>query len=331
MRYFKFLTIILIAGLTACEKEIFYDDLAPDPLLVVNGLQRVGEPARLYVERSSFYIESETDFRVKDLHVDLYVNGVFKETLLVRDSLITETYSVWNENPDSIVTEERLRCAFNYCEGTYILCEGDELRFEVSSSDFDEVAVAETKMPYAPNVISFDTIRTEGNASSVQSIYFSLVIDDPAGNDYYNLYPMDGLEGFSSSDPVFADFMNIVHVDDLFGNSDYYGYGEYNLFNDLYFDGTTYSVTMKSFFQSPDGVYYEPFTLEVSRVDDGFYQYKKSLNAYYQNDTGILGMVTEPTQVYSNVQHGVGLVGAQSLPVTMTIDLTENGERRTEK
>ena len=323
MRYLKLLIIILIVGLTACEKEILYDDLAPDPLLVVNGLQRVGEPASLCVERSSFYIESESDFRVKDLHVDLFVNGVFKETLQVRDSIVTETYYVWDESGNDQL-EERVRCAFNYCEGSYPLCEGDELRFEVSSSEFDETAVAETKMPYAPNIISFDTIRTEGDPADGQYLYFSLEIDDPSGNDYYNLYPKGALEGFVSSDPVFADFMNIVNVDDLFGNSDYYGRGEYNLFNDAYFDGTPYSVSMKVFYQTPEGIYYEPFTLEVTRVDDSFYQYKKSLNIYYQHDTGILGMVTEPTQVYSNVQHGVGLVGAQSLPVTLSIDFTEN-------
>ena len=323
MKYFKLLfIIILMAGLSACEKEILLDDVASDPLLVVNGLQHAGEPAYLCVERSSIYIESENDFRVKDVHADLYVNGAFKETLQVRDSIITETYINWNGGDE--IEEERIEYAFVYCEGTYILCEGDELRFEVSSSEFDKVAVAETKMPYAPNVISFDTIRTEGAPATGQAIYFSLEIDDPAGKDYYNLYPKDGLDGFMSSDPVFADFMNIVHVDDLFGNSDYYGRGAYNMFNDSYFDGSSYTITMNTYHFSEDSQYSEPFTVEVSRVDGGFYKYKKSLNAYYYNDTGVLGMVTEPTQVYSNVQNGVGMVGAQSLPVVMTIVLTEN-------
>jgi hypothetical protein len=81
---------------------------------------------------------------------------------------------------------------------------------------------------------------------------------------------------------------------------------------------------MKVYCQSMDGQYMEPFTVEVSRVDDGFYQYKKSMNTYYYNDFGILGLVTEPTQVYSNVQNGVGLVGAQSPAVRKTIVLTGN-------
>ncbi len=322
MKQLKILSIILImAGLTACEKEIMFTDIAPKELLVVNGLQHVGEPAYLCVEKSSFYINSETDFRVKDVKADLYVNGVFKETLKVRDSLIMGTYTVWSEDPDSMPIVEYLRCAFNYCEGEYILREGDELRFEVSSSEFEEIAVAETTMPYAPNVISFDTIRVEGNANDYESkvIYFSLKIDDPVGKDYYNLYPQDGLESFISNDPVFNDFMNIVHVDDLFGQSDYYGRGIYNLFNDSYFDGKQYAVSLNYHLYSD--MYYEPFVLEVSRVDYGFYQYRKSLNNYQTNDDGLMGIFTEPTQVYSNVKNGVGVVCSQSLPVTMTIDL----------
>lgn len=323
MRYIKFIAVvILMAGLTSCEKEILYDDLAPEPMLVVNGLQHVGEPARLCVEKSSFYINSEKDLRVKDVKADLYVNGVFKESLQVRDSLITETYYTWIEGEG--VEGEQLVYAFNYCEGTYILCEGDELRFEVSSSEFDKVAVAETKMPFTPNVISFDTLRSETVSEGVWTLYFSLKIDDPIGKDYYNLYPKDGFEGFTSTDPVFSDFMDIVHVDDLFGQSDYYGRGSINLFDDAYFDGHQYAVTMSHHIYTSSGQYEEPFTVEVSRVDGGFYQYRKSLNIYQANDSGLLGLVTEPTQVYSNVKNGVGVVGAQSQPVTMVIDLTEN-------
>lgn len=317
----------MVAGLTSCEKEILYDDIAPEPLLVVNGLQHVGQPACLCVEKSSFYINGERDLRVKDLRADLYVNGIFKETLQVRDSMIMESYSIWSEDSEDVTIEERVRFAFNYCEGTYILCEGDELRFEVSSSEFENVAVAETKMLFAPEVIGFDTVRTEQDDHGGMTIYFSLKIDDPVGKDYYNLYPLDGFDGFTSSDPVFTDFMNVVHVDDLFGETDYYGRGMYNLFDDSYFDGKQYSVSMEiHYYLDGDyidgGPYSEPFVVEVSKVDYGFYQYMKSLNTYQTNDNGLLGLFTEPTQVYSNVRNGVGVVAAQGQPVVMTIDFT---------
>lgn len=327
MRHIKILSIIiLMAGLTACEKEILFSDIAPEPLLVVNGIQHVGEPARLCVEKSSFYADVEKDFRVKDVHADLYVNGAFKETLQVRDSILMETYWVVDDEWGNGHEEERLVFAFNFCEGTYILCEGDELRFEVSSSEFEKTAVAETTMPSMPNVISFDTVRIANNNDGYgsQTIYFSLVIDDPLGKDYYNLFPKDGLEGFVTSDPVFADFMNIVHVDDLFGGSNYYANGPYNMFNDAYFDGKQYTVSLEmSVFIDSYYSFFESYTLEVTKADYNLYQFKKSYTAQQFNDNGVMGLFTEPTQVYSNVKHGVGVVCAQSQPVTVSIDLSE--------
>ena len=326
MRYIKILSItLLIAGLTACEKEILYTDIEPKPLLVVNGIQHVGEPAYLCVEKSSFYADVETDFRVKDVHADLYVNGIFKETLHVRDSMIMGTHWISDEN--GLGHEEEYPIfAFNYCEGTYILQEGDELRFEVRSSEFEKTAVAETTMPSMPNVISFDTVRIADNNDGYggQTIYFSLVIDDPAGKDYYNLFPKYGLEGFTTTDPVFADFMNIVHVEDLFGGSNYYANGPYNMFNDAYFDGKQYTVSLEmSIYIDNYYAFLEPFVLEVTKADYNLYQFKKTYAAQQYNDNGLMGLFTEPTQVYSNVRNGAGVVCSQSQPVTVTIDLTE--------
>ena len=310
---------------SSCEKEILYSDIEPDPLLVVNGIQHVGEPARLCVEKSSFYADVERDFRVKDVRADLYVNGVFKESLQVRDSIIWETYWIASENGMG-EEAERPRYAFVYCEGEYILREGDELHFEVSSSEFEKTAVAETTMPATPNVISFDTVRIAGNTDGYggKTIYFSLVIDDPAGKDYYNLFPKDGLEGFVTTDPVFADFMDIVHVEDLFGGGNYYANGPYNLFNDSYFEGNRYAVSLEMSIHTD--VYFEPFVLEVTKADYGLYQFKKSYTSSISIEDGPLGLFTEPTQVYSNVRNGVGVVCSQSLPVTFSIHLDSTGD-----
>ena len=190
------------------------------------------------------------------------------------------------------------------------------------SSEFEKTAVAETTMPAMPDVVSFDTLRIASNVDGYngQTVYFSLVINDPVGNDYYNICPRDGLEGFVSNDPVFADFMNIVHVDDLFGNSDYYSRGDYNMFDDSYFDGNQYAVGLNISIYNDE--FFEPFVLKVSKADYGLYQFKKSYAAQQFNDNGIMGLFTEPTQVYSNVKNGVGVVCAQSQPVTVIIDLT---------
>lgn len=311
----------MMALMTAsCTKEVEFDGQQTDPKLVVNGVQQVGQPARLCVERSVFFMDAKKDCRVKDLQVDMYVNGVFKEQLSVRDSLHYESY--FDYQTDSITY--KLDYAFNYCEGRYILCEGDVLRFEVSSSEFEEKAIAETTMPVAPQEVSFDTVRVESYADGYgMKVSFALKINDPNGENYYNLRPDDGLSGFTSTDMVFQEMMTIEDVGDAFGQNDYYGNGNYNVFSDVLFNGKEYTVSMQVTQSGEE--FYEPFTLEVSCVDVSLYQYIKSYNSYSQSDPeGLVGMFTEPVQVYSNVRNGIGLVGAQSLPVTFTIDLTVN-------
>lgn len=312
-----------VCHLVSCTKDVEFTGTQSDPLLVVNGLQQVGEPAWLRVEKSVFFLDDQPDRRVKDVQVDLYVNGSFKESLLVRDSLEMENYYYWTEEGD--VYKERLRYAFNYCEGQYIICAGDQLRFEVHSSEFDD-AIAEVTMPEAPQVVSFDTVRVEASHNDYElKLRFALKLDDPAGSDYYNLFPQGGLSGFTSTDPVFNDLI-VEDIEEIFGNHEYYGWGQYNMFSDQFFDGSEYTVTMEAYwYVGEDYNYYEPFTLEVTRLDANFYQYYKSYRAYSNSDPeSLIGMFTEPVQVYSNVKNAVGIVGAQSQPVMVSVDLSQN-------
>ena len=335
MKGFRYIVFMLtMMAMASCQKEIPFDEIETEPLMVVNGVQKVGEPAQLSVEKTSFLVDYESDFRVKDVQVDLYVNGEFKEALQVRDSL---TYESWEDWPTGQIYES-LSNAFVYCEGTYLLCEGDALRFEVRSSEFEETAIAEVRMPSPPEVLSFDTVRIEyPEDQDFCTLYFTLRIKDEVGKDYYNFDPQEGMTGFISNDPVFSDLMNLTQIDDLFGASDYYGYGRYNPFSDTYFDGKEYSISMRvNHYDYFDEGFDQPFVLEVSRVDEGLYQFEKSYAVYYENDPeSLVGMFTEPVQVYSNVQNGVGVVCAQSLPVIVSIDLgerkTENGKLKTKQ
>ena len=91
------------------------------------------------------------------------------------------------------------------------------------------------------------------------------------------------------------------------------------MFNDSYFDGNQYAVSIDMSIYTD--VFLEPFVLEVTKADYGLYQYQKSYNLYQYTDNGLLGLFTEPSQVYSNVRNGIGVVCSQSLPVTFSINL----------
>ena len=314
---------VLVCHLASCTKEVDFTGNQSDPLLVVNGLQQAGHPASLRVEKSVFFLDDQPDRRVKDVEVDLYVNGSFKESLQVRDSLIMEQYYIWTEQGE--ILKERIRYAFNYCEGQYVIGEGDQLRFEVRSSEFDNASV-EVAVPQAPQVISFDTVRVEASHNEYElKLRFALKLDDPVGSDYYNLYPQGGLSGFTSTDPVFTDQM-VEDIEDILGEHEYYGWGQYNMFSDRFFEGSEYSVTMEAYwYVGEDYDNYEPFTLEVTCLDANFYQYLRSYRAYSNSDPeSLIGMFTEPVQVYSNVKNAVGIVGAQSQSVRVSVDLSQN-------
>ena len=317
MRGIPYVIVMMMLALVSCTKDIDFIDNQSESKLVINGLQKVGEPAHLCIERSLSIMDTTKDCRVEGVQVDLYVNGAFKESLQVRDSLKYDTvyyYGTWE--PKVMMTY-----AFNYAEGSYLLSEGDQLRFEVRSSGLG-TATAELVMPLAPQGVEFDTLRTEVNEYGGKTVYFSLRLQDPKGINFYNVRPLDGLNGCSSSDPVFAEVTDF-NIDDLFDESELYLYGEYNLFPDTYFDGRQYDIILKTFFFDDD--FYEPFTVEVSGVTESLYRYKKSYELYLDNDPeGILGMFTEPVQVYTNVQNGIGVVCGQSQPVSLTIDLTSD-------
>lgn len=297
--------VALLCGMASCVKDVEFNGEQSDPVLVVNGVQQAGKTANLCIEKSWFFLDSEIDFRVKDVEVDLYVNGSFKESLQVRDSLADY--------------------AFTYCEGRYELCEGDRLRFEVRSSEF-ETAYAEVTLPESPTVISFDTVSVDLDYGTIE---FAVEIDDPVGADFYNLYFYNAFEveysvySFYSSDPVFTDPLDLG-ADDLMGEtSDYYGGGLYNVFADTYFDGRTYTVNFTCY--AWDMEFLDPFVIEMSRVNESLYKYQKTAKKYQENDpNGIIGMFAEPVQVYTNVENGVGIVSGQSKPVVMTMDFRGN-------
>ena len=92
------------------------------------------------------------------------------------------------------------------------------------------------------------------------------------------------------------------------------------MFNDTYFDGSQYTINMNTTAYSVESYHYKPLVMEVTRVDYSLYQFAKSYSSYdYAAD--LLALFTEPVQVNSNVQNGVGVVCTQSLPVTVVVDL----------
>ena len=160
IKYIALAMMLIIA--TSCIKDVTFSGEETTPKLVVNGLQIVGETPNLCIEKSWFFLSSEPDIKVKGLSVKLFVNDTFVEDLMVMDSCTINENGYYYGEP---------HYKFSYCYGTYIYQEGDKVRFEVISDEFDPTEISIT-MPGQPEVLDFDTTRVEG-------IYYPSYEEDP--------------------------------------------------------------------------------------------------------------------------------------------------------
>lgn len=331
--------ILLFAS---CEKIIDFNGSQTKPLLVVNGIQRQGEPARVTVSHSQFFLSNDDDYSVSNAVVKLYINGQYIETL--QHTVDTLTYS-WSDETSDVYF------------GTRVLEAGDSVRFEVSAPDFEPVKTG-TIIPDVPFVVSFDTSRTETetvseyysftdidengdscyitwtgdtiwpNDISGGRFYFNLRFNDKADElNYYNLSIINGFLTTYSDDFVFASsyldpFEQIGSA--LGGETNYYYLRESNPFSDTYFNGKEYNL---SFYDYNYTFLYEPsitFEASLSSVDYNYYQYIRTYLQSEDNDGmgSLVGMFSEPTQVYSNVEGGVGIVCSESVASKRSVTIS---------
>ena len=346
LKYFALAAVLFMA--TSCTKDITFEGEESAPKLVVNGLQIVGETPNLCIEKSRFFMSTSTDVMVKNLSVKLYVNDAFVEDLIVVDSCTQYEDGYYHDNPNY---------KFNYCYGSYVYQEGDKVRFEVRSDDFDTNEI-EITMPGQPVILDFDTTRVEriyhpsleedpnyywaidsqGNPCCPQyseyydeeshtwigyydtiypgqldycKVHFNLQIANTPQKEYFNLIPVEGFSGshyyvqLYSTDPVFSN-MDITSLI----NNEYHGKNDHNIFSDDLFQGDSYNL---SFYD--DWVYFgnydRPFSVNLHYIDENYFKYLQTFDAYQDSDLGGLTyLIAEPTQIYSNVKDGIGIVGA---------------------
>ncbi|MBE0668678.1 MAG: DUF4249 family protein, partial [Bacteroidales bacterium] len=95
--------------------------------------------------------------------------------------------------------------------------------------------------------------------------------------------------------------------EDLFGM---YIENRYYLFSDELIAGKNYDLTLKIPHSWPDPDYYEfsHFNIRLESVSRELYLYLRSLSAHQQTKDNFL---TEPVLVYTNIENGLGVVGAR--------------------
>lgn len=236
----------------------------------------------------------------------------------------TTSYSMSNESPDAdslstvILLEDGVQVAqleprearysfnrkeiFTYHTG-FIPQQGKVYTLEAYRPGVEK-AIGQASIPAAVPLTSytFDEDKRQLEVS----------FKDPAGKgDYYRFEIMQGAQ--SGSDVIFTTSDPIVEVlggfddplDQNQSKSSDVGYLSDELFN-----GGTKRISMTlDYINTQSGM---PLLFLLTRISKDFYLHEKSKAAYFDSD----GFFIEPTQVYSNITNGYGIVAGGARSVT---------------
>ena len=331
------LTILSVALLTACEKEIEFNGEQTDPKLVINSLVEPGKPLNAKLSKSVFFLDNEANTDAPDdLVATLYVNG---------NSIgeMTRCYdTIWNEH----VYDDYGNPAFTYYlvpvyTSTYTPSIGDVVKITASANGFDDV---EGETSPLPNEVDWHPVGLETNQWDVSyydyegdtswyiygkmQLLVEITDPNPGKTDYFKIHVSVG--GFSDDETGSRFYISTTYNDPVFGGTGTEEYDEFNIdllsrpegvFTDVLFDGKSYTIKLPLFI---DIDFYEAipdsFQLPIS-IEHLSKEYYYFLNTCQQGDE-ISQFFAEPVQTYSNVKDGYGVVGGRivdTLEVTVPI------------
>ena len=320
-QYISALLLFILTGcLLSCEKDIAFKGTITDPLLVLNSLLTPDSVVSVHLSQSRFILGDIKPFtHISDANVSLFVNGKLKEQF----------------------THD----ANGQYMGTYLPNAGDEVRMEVKANGYDPVS-SQTVIPHNPNVVVNDSTVTveewKNEAPNQPNTIFKTrrrnmqvqlkLIDAADQENYYyikatiNFYRDGALvrqkdiklklsellkNNSADSENIFEDVFGDGGTTDRTENlfSDAHVNGKEILF-DFNFDDTLESskyVNGVKVESSQDDELIVEYIIEIAEISKDFHLYIVSGNkAANAEDAGF----SEPIQVHSNIQNGLGILGA---------------------
>lgn len=311
----------LVVFFLSCEKNIEFKGKVTDPLLVMNGILTPDSVVSIRLTQSRFVLGEMAPIKhIPNATVSLFVNNEPKEEL--------------------VHVEEGIY------RGTYYPAPGDDIRIEVTAEGFRKVS-SQTRIPDRINVTLNDstvTIKEEESVSPYQpetvtkitsrNMQVQLKLTDAANKENY--YYVKAIQYYYSHSRILREDIKEIKLSEVLKNNitdsgnifegifNDEGEGEdgmvSNLFTDLFVDGKDilFDFSFYNMLESSDeyagSTWEEGLTvesiIEIGEISKDMYQYlisgSKAKNA---EDYGPFG---EPAQVYTNIENGVGILGAHT-------------------
>ncbi len=301
----RLLGMALLMGVTlaSCQTEIEFDGEETEPYIVVYGVQEADSIMSVQLSYSRFFLSNAPTQYIGDATVQLYLNG----TLL----------------PVDRVNDEEGRYYFNARPQP-----GDSLYLSVVAGD--KAVTAGTRVPLQPHIefagYTTDTVvnvyegydEYSGGTDTVITYNMRFRLHDGGEENYYqfsvqmyndfsasyqdNMY-------FGSNSPYFYEMDAIEMIEGGDGTF----YGNYVLFDDALFNGKVMEFSI-SFDRWNSSGYFDPavpmFRVALQSFSKECYRYKQTASTA---GDGFGNLFTEPVQVYSNVEGGIGVFASQTV------------------
>jgi len=346
MKYISLFILLTAFFLISCEKEIDFKGKEEAPRMVLNAIINPDSCIKVFLSESQFFLSTNIEYKgINDAKVYVWRNGKMIEELIF-DGKMTYT-------------------------GSFIPSIGDKIKITAEHPDYPSVVSEEVVIPTPIQIISIDTVDFKCYATKYSGLYTGddvgdyypnyeitedsvyrvvtsskvrIIFNDPEKiKNYYRVFVgiNDKYDGENDSyNRVFCYSTDLVFSNSMMGLENTCWYNE---FDDLLFDGETYTLTI-GFYQErsynrSDEYYYRDripnereITVRLESLCESNYKYYSSLSlSGYVGD----GVFSEPVQIYSNIKGGMGIVGAYSasrstiqLPQWEEMDYFEYNERK---
>jgi len=289
------LSLFLLAG---CQKEVELDIDEDESKLVLNAWFKTGEHPLAEINRSTFIFDKRGTDEIENAEVILYEND--------KELGIMQYYGMGFYRNGAIKikpdTEYRIIAKVEGFEDVTAIEKSAE-NLKEADYDFEYTPGEEVNNQYGPENRAEITFTFQDQVSSEDYYLFRLKhsskrweINNPEDTSYNESYTY-----LESSDLQVEQF----YID---------GAGELQVLKDELFNGNEYTVRFKTnnlsddFYSDEDHESFVEYFFEVHKISKSFYLYLKSLEYNQYPDP-----FTEPTQIFSNVENGYGILATSAL------------------
>ena len=307
---------LMTVGFASCEKIIEFNGDITDPYIVVISKPEADSTWMLRVSQSRFFLSNADVPSIDNAQVIVSVNG--NET-----TATSEGSGMYNTG---IVPQP-----------------GDSLSIRVIAPNRGEVT-AGCRIPQRPNIsdftVEYDTTMYENHWTDIYDsvrvnryvegdIKLHFKLHDPANERNFYMVRLATYQWgewiyrwIEIDDDILFDIDATNEVFDLYDDED--NNGTVVSFSDERINGQTHPITISlyvgyvspnTYFDTPDQeLEFYPTRIEVYAISRDQYLYNKTLNAANNYD-GFMQIISEPVQVHTNINGGIGILGASSKTV----------------